>query len=96
MARFTITKAAKRDLVEIAEYTREQWGDEQRVRYLTQHDARMRWIARNPQRGVPSDHLKPGYWRCSEGRHVIYYRILDKRVEVVRILHERMLPRRHL
>lgn len=96
MARFTLTKAAKRDLVEIARYTLEQWGDEQRVRYLTQLDARMHSIARYPERGLPSDHLKPGYWRVAEGRHVIFYRVVGRRVEIVRILHDRMLPKRHL
>jgi toxin ParE1/3/4 len=96
VAKLRLTKAAKRDLVEIASYTRRQWGDDQRVRYLTQLDARMRWIAQDPQRGIPSDDMKPGYWRTLEGRHVIFYRIATGGVEIIRVLHGRMLPKRHL
>jgi toxin ParE1/3/4 len=96
VARFKLTKVARRDLAEIAAYTLEEWGDEQRVRYMTQLDARMRWIARSPQRGVSIERVRPGYWRASEGRHVIFYRVVEKRVEIMRVLHERMLPKRHL
>jgi toxin ParE1/3/4 len=96
MAGFRLTKAAKRDLMEIARYTLERWGDEQRVRYLTQLDERFRWIAKHPRLGVDSAAIKPGYWRCHEGRHVIFYRIASKGVEIVRVLHERMLPTRHV
>lgn len=96
MARFRLTKAARRDLVEIARYTLERWGDAQRVRYLTQLDARFHWLAAHPQLGVASDQIKPGYWRCHEGRHVIFYRIDSKGIEIVRVLHDRMLPTRHL
>lgn len=91
-----MTKAAKRDLVEIARYTLERWGDQQRRRYLAQLDARFRWLAKNPTLGVDSDHVRPGYWRHVEGRHVIFYRVLRGQVEIVRVLHVRMLPERHL
>jgi len=96
VARFRISKAAKRDLVEIAKYTRTRWGDEQRVRYLTQLDARFQWIARNPEREIASDDIKAEYWRSAEGRHVIFYRISTHGVDIIRILHCRMLPKRHL
>jgi toxin ParE1/3/4 len=96
VARFRLSRAARRDLIEIARYTLERWGDEQRVRYLTQLDARFRWIAQNPTCGLASDHIKPGYWRCAEGRHVIFYRLSAKGVDIIRILHDRMLPKRHL
>jgi toxin ParE1/3/4 len=93
---FKLTRAAKRDLTEIARYTLERWGDDQRKRYLTQLDARLRWIARNPRLGVASDDIRPGYWRCREGRHVIFYRVTKGGVDIVRILHARMVPKRHL
>ena len=96
MASLRLSKAAKRDLIEIARYTLEHWGDEQRKRYLGQLDARFRWIARNPEMGLASDHIKPGYRRCAEGRHVIFYRLSATCVEIIRILHVRMMPRHHL
>jgi toxin ParE1/3/4 len=96
MAGFRLSKAAKRDLIEIGAYTLDRWGDEQRIKYLTLLDARFRWIAKHPTLGFDSNHIRPGYWRCHEGRHVIFYRIAKRGVEIMRILHDRMLPRRHL
>lgn len=96
MAGFRISKAARRDLIEIGRYTLERWGDEQRRRYLTQLDARFRWLARHPEHGIDSDHIRPGYWRCNEGSHVIFYRITGRRIDIIRVLHRRMLPERHL
>jgi toxin ParE1/3/4 len=96
MARVRLTRAARKDLIEIGEYTLDRWGDEQCVRYLTALDRRLRWLGRNARRGQPCDDLRPGYWRVREGRHVLFYRFNAETVEVIRILHERMLPRRHL
>ena len=33
-------------------------------------------------------------WRCE--RHVIYFRKVDDGFEIVRVLHDRMLPSKHL
>lgn len=96
MSSFRITKAAKRDLVEIARYTLERWGDQQRRRYVSQLDARFTWLAQNPTLGIDSDHIKAGYRRYVEGRHVIFYRVVRGRTEIIRVLHVRMLPVRHL
>lgn len=96
MARFKLTRAALRDLLEIGRFTQERWGDPQARRYLTQLDARFRSLARTPASGRRCDEIRPGYWRYHEGRHVIFYRVASKSVEIVRILHERMLPKRHL
>lgn len=96
MAGFRVTKAAKRDLIEIGSYTLERWGTDQCKRYLTQLDSRFRWLAKNPRGGTSSDEIKPGYWRYREGRHVIFYRVSAAGVDIIRILHERMLPSRHL
>jgi len=93
---FRLTKAAKRDLVEIARYTLERWGDQQRRRYLSQLDARFQWLAHNPTLGLDSAHIKAGYRRYVEGRHVIFYRVARGRTEIIRVLHVRMLPVRHL
>ncbi|MBL9018572.1 MAG: type II toxin-antitoxin system RelE/ParE family toxin [Myxococcales bacterium] len=96
MAGFRITKAARRDLIEIGRHTLQRWGADQRRRYLTQLDARFRWLARNPELGTSSDEIKRGYWRYREGRHVIYYRPSADGVDIIRVLHARMLPTHHL
>ena len=64
--------------------------------YLTQLDERFQLLAAAPSSGRSCEDLRPGYWRFREGRHITFYRLTPNAIEVVRILHERMLPKRHL
>jgi toxin ParE1/3/4 len=91
-----ITRAAERDLIEISRYTRERWGSEQARRYVSLLDARFVALAKNPQSGRPRDDIRTGYWCARESRHAIFYRLMGVEVEIVRVLHERMLPELHL
>ena len=96
MRRLRLSRAAKNDLVEIGVYTAERWGEAQCERYLSQLDERISLLLRRPQSGRACDELKPGFWRATEGRHVIFYTSTERRLDVVRVLHVQMLPERHL
>lgn len=96
MAAFHLQREAEADLLEIGRYTEERWGREQRVRYLAALDQRFHTVANNPALGKGCDDLYPGLRRILEGSHVVYFREVGGEVEIVRVLHERMLPERHL
>ena len=97
MAGFRVTKAAERDLVSIARHTLKRWGEEQTRDYLGQLDTRFRELAQRPDSGRRCDEVRNGYRRFQQGKHVIFYRIREtKIVDIVRVLHERMLPEMHL
>jgi toxin ParE1/3/4 len=40
--------------------------------------------------------IKAGYRRMEHGRHVILYREQSNGILIVRVLHQRMLPRIHI
>ncbi|MBL8949126.1 MAG: type II toxin-antitoxin system RelE/ParE family toxin [Myxococcaceae bacterium] len=96
MPALRLTRAARRDLVDIGAFTLDRWGDAQLEKYLRQLDARLHAIARHPEHGRPCDEVRPGLMKVREGRHVIFYRSKNQRVEVVRVLHASMDPSRHL
>ena len=90
------TELAEQDLVEIGIYTWMEWGDDQYGTYMALlRDACEKIIPqkRRLARPVPG---RPELrrWRCE--RHVIYFRVKGSDLEIVRIPHERMLPKRHL
>jgi toxin ParE1/3/4 len=96
MSRVCFTRDAERDLDNIAKYTLEQWGDAQCAKYVDLLERTCTLIV--PQnikhaRAVPH---RPQLqrWRCE--RHVIYFRAIRGGIEIVRVLHERMLPLSHL
>jgi toxin ParE1/3/4 len=96
MAEFTLRPKARSDLEEIWDYTFETWGVEQAERYLRLLDQGFRKVAGNPDLGRSCDAIREGYRKYGVGRHVIFFRLGDDGVEVVRILHERMDVDRHL
>ena len=96
MAPYRLARAATRDLSAIRRYTREHWGAEQARRYLRDLRGRMRWLAESPNRGQDRGSLGPSLRSFPQASHVIFYRRADVGIEVVRILHQRMEPMRHL
>ena len=96
MSRVYYSNAAEHDLENIAEYTRSQWGDEQCLAYLALLEQTCEAIIPRNKRHARRVPQRPDLlrWRCE--RHVIYFSIVAGGIEVVRILHERMLPLNHL
>ena len=95
-AEFRLRPAATQDLESIWIYTTEQWGIEQAHRYTDELTKAFKLLANNPEQGGACDEIREGYRRYRVGRHVIYYRIADYGVDVVRVLHGRMDPPRHV
>ena len=96
MAAFRFSRAAEVDLVSIGVYTLRSWGPEQTVRYIDELEACCQRLADNPAAGRPCDHVRPGLRRMEQGKHVIFFRRERGGILVSRILHERMLPERHV
>ncbi|HKM63956.1 MAG TPA: type II toxin-antitoxin system RelE/ParE family toxin, partial [Acidisphaera sp.] len=57
---------------------------------------RIQAVAAQPGLGRPCPEVRPGYYRCAAGSHVVFYRRTDAGIEIVRILHGRMDFVRHL
>ena len=96
MRRFRLRRAAEEDLLGIAEYTIARWGEDQADAYVAQLDRAFHELAEKPEMGRRADDVRPGYLRHHVGRHMVYYRCVRGGIEIVRVLHDRMSPRRHL
>jgi toxin ParE1/3/4 len=91
-----LTNKALEDLRSIARYTEENWGREQRNKYLSKLDASIQLIVHEPQLGRACDEIRKGYRKHHVGRHLIFYRQTTSHIEIIRILHESMDVDRHL
>jgi toxin ParE1/3/4 len=84
MARFRLSGPARADVAHILATSAERWGVETRRRYAAILAAAMRKVAADPK--GPATH-----------KHILYYRVIvPGLVEIVRVLHDRMEPSRHL
>jgi toxin ParE1/3/4 len=91
-----LSRLARLDLVDITDYTLDTWGVEQTLRYLDDLEACFNRIAETPKIGRRCDRIRPGYHRVEHERHVVLYRIDADGIFIGRILHQAMLPSKHL
>ncbi|MGH6881093.1 type II toxin-antitoxin system RelE/ParE family toxin [Hypericibacter sp.] len=96
MPALVLARAAQNDLEDIARYTEAQWGAEQKQRYMSALADRFIQLTNTPEMGLARDDIKTGYRSLLAGRHVIFYRHANNRLEISRVLHERMDLHRHL
>ena len=87
---FVISKKAVSDLEKIWLYTVEKWSVEQADRYYNLIFDEINYICRNIDAGKSMEHVRKGYRASKVKSHLIFYRVLNDRIEVIRILHERM------
>jgi toxin ParE1/3/4 len=74
----------------IWKYTHREWGLEQAERYTDLPTAAFQVLAKAPKSAPACDHIRPGYRHRNVERHMIYFRLTDYGIAIVRILHERM------
>lgn len=96
MSTYRLTPAARRDLSRIWDYSEERWGLQQAEVYLRDLQTCLERLADDPRRGRPRDEVRPGYRSRAVGNHVVFYVVSDGGVDVIRVLHQRMDPDRHV
>jgi toxin ParE1/3/4 len=87
---FVITKKAVSDLEDIWLYTVEKWSVEQADRYYNLIFDEINYICKNSTAGKSMEHVRKGYRTSKVKSHLIFYRVINDTIEVIRILHERM------
>lgn len=81
---------AEKDLSKILRYTGKIWGEAQLKRYRGLIQRGFDAIEQNPEIGSATPFLPHDCRALTVGTHSIVYRILDDRLEIARILHQRM------
>ncbi len=90
MAEIVLTPAAVRDMEAIWQYTRDKWSVAQADAYVDHVAAAFAALARAPLTAPACAQIRPGYRRGVVERHVIYFKVVESGIVVVRVLHERM------
>jgi toxin ParE1/3/4 len=91
-----LSPGAQADYEDILIYTSQQWGPAQRDRYAAKLDKAIAGLADFPEAGQRCAQLFAGCRTRRIERHVLYYRVENDAIEVLRVLHERTDPTRHL
>jgi toxin ParE1/3/4 len=109
MATFRLSSPARADLEAILRASQERWGDDGRDRYARLISNGMRMVAEDPEapttrarnelfEGIRSLHVRHArtHGDVRAPVHVVFYRKSGDVIEIVRVLHERVDPSRHI
>ena len=96
MASYLLSSQAQQSLVQISQYTLDNFGERQKKSYLKMLRDRMRAAAKNPEKGKERGDVKTGYYSLQAEKHPIYYRIRDSHIEIIDVLHQSMEPKIHI
>ncbi|MBX2888605.1 MAG: type II toxin-antitoxin system RelE/ParE family toxin [Ferruginibacter sp.] len=91
MANVVLRQEAIDDLNDIWIYTFEEWPEKQADKYYAAIEFACFQIGKNPELGKEYEGINKNLLGLRTGKHIIFYQVIAKgRIEVVRILHERM------
>ena len=96
MTRIEFTRDAEQDLIDIYLYGIEHFGLIQAERYNELLHARIDTIAENPGFGSDYGFVRGGLRRYESVSHAVYFQRIAEGIRILRILHGRMDPGRHL
>ena len=84
---YILSEIADMDLEEIFDYTFDEFGFDQAEKYLLEIEEIFQNLIINPQIGKKRDEIKQGLYSFPKDNHIIFYRILDNHIRIVRVLH---------
>jgi toxin ParE1/3/4 len=96
---YRLSARAEADLAEVWDYSAERWSVEQADRYVDALVSRFAWLSENGALWKPRPDLAEGLYSYPQQSHVIYFRAcgdVPDLIEVVRVLHGRMEPAKHI
>ena len=94
--KLVIAPAAKNDLKDIYQYGLRQWGQAQSESYLSTIKNQFWLLTQQPLMGTERPELLPDTRSLPIESHTLFYRVTANRVEIIRVLHGRQDPQRHL
>lgn len=84
---FELTDEAVEDLNSIFDYTEREFGFDQAVLYLNELEECFTFLGANSKSGRERTDIRLGLRSFAKDNHLVFYRIVNDTVRVIRILH---------
>ena len=92
---YRLSPLAETDLEDIWLYTFRTWSLEQADSYHAGFIAAFEGLAAGRKTGRPVD-VRDSYLKYAVGSHLVFYRLTNTSVDVMRVLHQKMDAKQHL
>ncbi len=94
--RLIISPVAQDDLKNIYQFGLRNWGVNQSLKYLENLKERFWALIKQPLIGIERSELMPEMRSFPVESHIVFYQVRSKKIEIIRILHGRQDPNRHI
>jgi toxin ParE1/3/4 len=85
---YELSLAADSDLDSIFDYTAFEFGNNQAVNYLESIESAFLKLTSNSELGKQRNEIKSGLRSLPDESHIVFYRVLIRKVRIVRVLHK--------
>ncbi len=85
--KYILSREADNDLEKIFDYTLEEFGFNQAIKYLEEIDEVFVKIINTPEMGRSRNEIKKSLYSLPTGSHVVFYTIQSDHIRIVRVLH---------
>jgi len=85
-----LSEQAKADIIDILQYTYEQWGETQVNAYSATIDQALSHIHEHPHLGKKAPEVSKHHRAMNAGQHIIFYTVTDSAINIARVLHNKM------
>lgn len=94
--RLIISPIARDDLRKIYQFGLRNWAANQSSKYLENLKERFWTLTEQPLIGIERFELLHGMRSFPVESHTVFYRVRSKQIEIIRVLHGRQDPNRHI
>jgi toxin ParE1/3/4 len=84
---YVLSQEADKDLEDIFDYTADKFGVSQAIEYVSSFDEVFIHLSINPKLGRERNEIKRGLRSPVKDSHVIFYRVMQNHIRIVRVLH---------
>jgi toxin ParE1/3/4 len=91
-----VAPAAKNDLKDIYLYGTREWGQAQSESYLSAIKNQLWLLTEQPFIGVERAEISPEIRSLVIQSHTVFYRLTNRQIEIIRVLHGRQDPLHHI
>jgi len=96
MPQFKVSAKANNDLFDIGLYTQNKFGIRQRNKYLVSIADKFQTLANKPELGRERLNIRNGYYSVLIQKHIIFYKLYNYGIRIIRVLHQSMEFDKHL
>ncbi|TQI71429.1 toxin ParE1/3/4 [Gramella sp. Hel_I_59] len=87
MDHYILSKKTQEDINDIYEFGVNKFGQDQAIEYLIGLRTHFELLLKNPLIGKKRDEIKEGLFSFPFISHIVFYRIFNNHIRIVRVLH---------